>query len=135
MSVKRWVRSLALLSGLRIPHCCRLQVVGRRCSSDSVLLWLWLWHGPAAVAPIQPLAWQLPYAINRENNNRNSNFFKTDSTDSLIPYKSSNIECYLSAYWFLSECQETCSQEAHDLMVRMQWRARQCIIYTAHMQK
>ena len=22
---------------------------------------LWLWHRPAAVAPIQPLAWNLPY--------------------------------------------------------------------------
>ena len=23
---------------------------------------LWLWHKPAATAPIQPLAWELPYA-------------------------------------------------------------------------
>ena len=29
--------------------------VGRRCSWDPMLLWLWL----AAVAPIQPLAWEL----------------------------------------------------------------------------
>ena len=34
--------------------------VGRRRSSDLVLLWLW--HGPAAVAPIRPLAWEPPYA-------------------------------------------------------------------------
>ena len=27
---------------------------------DSTLLWLW--HRPAAAAPIQPLAWELPYA-------------------------------------------------------------------------
>ena len=33
---------------------------GRRCSSDPVLLWLWC--RPAAVAPIRPLAWELPYA-------------------------------------------------------------------------
>ena len=32
-------------------------VVGHRCRSDLVLLWLW--HKPAAVAPIQPLAWDL----------------------------------------------------------------------------
>ena len=32
--------------------------VGRRCGLDLVLLWL-----PAAVAPIQPLAWEPPYAI------------------------------------------------------------------------
>ena len=24
---------------------------------------LWLWHGPAAVALIQPLAWEPPYAM------------------------------------------------------------------------
>ena len=36
--------------------------VGRRRSSDPVLLWLWLWFRPAAVALIQPLAWEPPYA-------------------------------------------------------------------------
>ena len=34
--------------------------VGHRLGSDLVLLWLW--HRPAARAPIQPLAWELPYA-------------------------------------------------------------------------
>ena len=34
--------------------------VGRSCSSDLVLLWLW--HRPVAAAPIGPLAWKLPYA-------------------------------------------------------------------------
>ena len=34
--------------------------VGRRCGSDLVLLWLWC--RPAATAPIQPLAWEPPYA-------------------------------------------------------------------------
>ena len=34
--------------------------VGRRCSSDPALLWLWC--RLAAVALIQPLAWELPYA-------------------------------------------------------------------------
>ena len=44
------VRSLALLSGLRIWRChCG---VGRRHGSDPVLLWPW--HRPAAVAPINP---------------------------------------------------------------------------------
>ena len=32
--------------------------VGHRCGSD--LAWLWLWL--AALAPIRPLAWELPYA-------------------------------------------------------------------------
>ena len=34
--------------------------VGRRCSSDPALLWLWCW--PAATALIRPLAWDPPYA-------------------------------------------------------------------------
>ena len=34
--------------------------VGRRCGSDPVLLWLW--RRLAAAAPIQPLAWEPPYA-------------------------------------------------------------------------
>ena len=33
---------------------------GRKRGLDSELLWLW--NRPAAVASIQPLAWQLPYA-------------------------------------------------------------------------
>ena len=37
--------------------------VGRRHSSDPVLLGLWLWLRLVALAPIQPLAsWELPYA-------------------------------------------------------------------------
>ena len=35
--------------------------VGCRCSSDPLLLWLWF--RPAAVAPIQPLAWEIPYVV------------------------------------------------------------------------
>ena len=34
--------------------------VNYRCGSDLALLWLW--HRPTAAAPIQPLAWELPYA-------------------------------------------------------------------------
>ena len=35
--------------------------VGGRWGSDLALLWLW--HRPAATAPILPLAWELPYAM------------------------------------------------------------------------
>ena len=35
--------------------------LGHRHGSDPA--WLWLWHRPAAEAPIRPLAWELPYAI------------------------------------------------------------------------
>ena len=34
--------------------------VGRRCSSDLALLWLW--RRLEAIAPIRPLAWEPPYA-------------------------------------------------------------------------
>ena len=44
-SMRLWVRSLASLSGS-----------GIRC-------WPELWGRPAAVAPIQPLAWELPYTV------------------------------------------------------------------------
>ena len=33
--------------------------IGHRCGSDPALLWLWC--RLAAVAPIQPLAWESPY--------------------------------------------------------------------------
>ena len=35
--------------------------IGCRCVLDPVFLWLW--HRPAAAAPILPLAWDLPYAV------------------------------------------------------------------------
>ena len=34
--------------------------VVHRGSSD--LMWLWLWRRPVAIALIQPLAWETPYA-------------------------------------------------------------------------
>ena len=34
--------------------------IGHRRGSDPALLWLWC--GPAATAPIRPLAWEPPYA-------------------------------------------------------------------------
>ena len=36
-------------------------VLGRSCGSDPELLWLR--HKSAALAPIRPLAWELPYAV------------------------------------------------------------------------
>ena len=54
-----WVRSPALISGLRIWRCYELGI-GRSRGLDPVLLWLW--PRLAAAAPIQPLAWKPPYA-------------------------------------------------------------------------
>jgi len=54
------VRSLALLSGIRIQCCLELL-----CRSQAWLGFelLWLCRRQAAVAPIQPLAWESPYAV------------------------------------------------------------------------
>ena len=41
--------------------------VGRRCSSDPALLWLWC--RPEATAPIRPLAWEPPYAAGAAQRN------------------------------------------------------------------
>ena len=42
---------------------------------DSTQIWLWLWHRPTAVAPIQPLAWEIPYttdmALKSRTNKKN----------------------------------------------------------------
>jgi len=57
--MRLWVRSLALLSGLRIQYAASCGV-GRRCGLDPELLWLWC--GPVATALIRPLAWEPPYA-------------------------------------------------------------------------
>ena len=54
------VQSLGSLSGLRIWCCHKLwHRTLCRCSLDPVLPWLW--HGPAAAALMQPLAWELTY--------------------------------------------------------------------------
>ena len=50
---------LALLSGLRIWHCCELWCRLQRLL-DLVLQWLWC--RPTAIAPIWTLVWKLPYA-------------------------------------------------------------------------
>ena len=46
----QWVKGIAVGCSVGCSH-----------SSDPVLLWLWC--RPASVAPIQPLAWELPYAL------------------------------------------------------------------------
>ena len=60
VSLRTQVRSLASFSGWGISVAVSCGV-GLRCSSDLALLWLWC--RPAAVAPIWPLAWELPYAV------------------------------------------------------------------------
>ena len=59
--MRLWVRSLASLSGLRLSSAAKSCCLGHRCSLDPV--WLWLRHRPAAIAPIQHLAWEILYVI------------------------------------------------------------------------
>ena len=59
-TMKLKVRSLALLSGLRIWRCHELWCRSPMWLGSSVLLWLWCI--PAATALIQPLAWEPPCA-------------------------------------------------------------------------
>ena len=49
-ALAQWVKDPAL-------HRCG---IGHRCGLDPALLWLW--RRLEATAPIQPLAWELPYA-------------------------------------------------------------------------
>ena len=58
-TMRLWVQSLALLSGLgiRAEVSCGIDC---RCGSDPTLLWLW--HRLVASAMIEPLAWEPPYA-------------------------------------------------------------------------
>ena len=78
------VRSLALLSGVRIRRCHELW-----CRSQT---WLRLWHRPAATAPIRPLAWESPCAagaalkIKKENYNHCHNNDDSDSGSILKGY-------------------------------------------------
>ena len=58
--MRMWVRSLASLSGLSIQRAVSCGI-GLRYDSDLALLWLW--RRLAAVAPIRPLAWELPCAV------------------------------------------------------------------------
>ena len=62
-TMRLWVQSLALISGLRIQCChelwCRLQTQFRHRHSSL----LWLWCRMVAVAPFPPLTWELPHAI------------------------------------------------------------------------
>ena len=71
-TMRLWVLSLASLNGLRIQCCHELWYRLQR-SLDMA----WLWCGLATVAPIQPLAWESPYAmgvaLKSQKKNRNKN--------------------------------------------------------------
>ena len=59
VTMRFWVQSVASLSGLRIWCGCELWC---RMQTWLDLALLWLWHRPAATAPIGPLTWERPHA-------------------------------------------------------------------------
>ena len=76
--------SLASLSGLGIQHCHELW-----CRSQTQLRsWLlWLWHRLAAVAPIWPLAWELPNAMGMAVKSKKSKKTKKQKTTTNTLFK------------------------------------------------
>ena len=65
LSIRTWVGSLASISGLRIWRCRELQCRSQTWLGSGVAVSVWLWCRPVARASIQPLAWELPYAMGR----------------------------------------------------------------------
>ena len=53
-----WVQSLASLSGSSVAVSC-----GVGCKHGLDLALLWLWYRFTTTAPIRPLAWEPPYAM------------------------------------------------------------------------
>ena len=60
--MRLWVRSLTLLSGLKIQHCRELWYRSQTQLGSLEPMLLFLWCRLAAIAPIRPLAWEPPYA-------------------------------------------------------------------------
>ena len=53
-----WIPGLA--QWVKDPAVATSYSIGQRRGSDLALLWLW--HRPAALAPVQPPAWEFSYA-------------------------------------------------------------------------
>ena len=72
--------------------------VGHRCSLDPMLLWLW--RRPAAVARIQPLAWEPPYAMGvapqKKTKKKKRNLKSKLGTPIFVPITMSNDDLLLN---------------------------------------
>ena len=62
-SLSQWVKGSGAAVSCDVDHTCSL---------DLAWLWLWLCCRSAAVAPIPPLAWQLPYAAGADLKKKNT---------------------------------------------------------------
>ena len=61
--MRLWVRSLALLSGLRIRHCCELWCGWQTRLGSGMAVAVVCVGQQLYIAPIRPLAWELLYAV------------------------------------------------------------------------
>ena len=81
----QWAKDPAL------PRC------SRRCGLD--LAWLWLWCRPAATAPLQPLAWELPYATSAVLKKKERKF--VSKLNRFVLFIAFVCSCCASAFWIL----------------------------------
>ena len=86
------VQSLTSLSKLRIQFCHRCNA-GRRCNLDPEFLWLWC--RPAAAAPIQPLDYEFPYAIDVALNRKKKKKKGVLNTTDIMVNLAYNFSCLL----------------------------------------
>ena len=70
--------------------------VGLRHVSDLALLWLW--HQPAAVAPIRPLVWEPPYALGVALKGQNTHTRTRTRTSTRIIYIIFMFSFFFSRY-------------------------------------
>ena len=75
--------------------CC----VGHGHSSDLVLLWLWHW--PAATAPVRPLAWEPPYVMDAALKKKKKKKKKKERNGDLIEFNSLGVKFSVSRPAFL----------------------------------
>ena len=83
ISMRTRVQSLASLSRLRIQCCCELWYRSKTWLRSSLL---WLWCKLTAIAPIQPLAWELPHASSAALKRKKEKVNETTRVKQLTPH-------------------------------------------------
>ena len=99
--MRTWVRSLALFSGLRIWHCHKLQCRSQSQLRSQVVVAM----TQAAVAPVQPPAWELPYATGAPLKRQKKTYYIYNGIYSMESYSVIKKKecCCLPATWMQPE--------------------------------
>ena len=103
-SMKMRIQSLASLSGLGIQSCGELYVamscgVGHWRSLDPGFLFLWFRQ--AATAPIQLLAWELPYAMGEALKRKIKRFSVLKQNKDMRKFNSCLHKCFMDSLYVL----------------------------------